>query len=64
MDMWYRKSHLLHPLTALASNKVKFKWNDTEKKAFDDIKHAISQDTLLSYPDFNKLFDIHTDAGD
>ena len=29
---------------------------------FDDIKCAISQDTLLAYPDFNERFDLHTDA--
>ena len=29
-DMWAKRSHLLHPLNALTSNKVKFKWNDAE----------------------------------
>ena len=33
-----------------------------EQKAFDDIKCDVARDTLLSYPDFNKRFDIHTDA--
>ena len=27
-NMWARRSHLLYPLTALTSNKVKFKLND------------------------------------
>ena len=35
-----------------------------EQKGFDDIKRAVDQDTLLSYPDFNKRFDIHTNARD
>ena len=60
--MWARWSHLLHPLTALTSNKVKFKWNDVEQKAFDDIKNIVAQDTLFAYSDINKSFDIHTDA--
>ena len=34
---------------------------DLEQKSFDDIKRAISQDNLLSYPDLNIRFDIHTD---
>ena len=42
---------------------MKFKWNDLEQKSFDDIKRDFSQDTLLAYPDFNKRFDIHMDAG-
>ena len=59
-DMWSKRSHLLNPLTALTSHKVKFKWTGLEQKAFDDIKRAVSQDTLLLYPDFNQRFDIHT----
>ena len=61
-NMWAKISHLLHPLTALTSHKVNFKWTDIEQKAFDDINGAVSQDTLLAYLDFNQRFDIHTDA--
>ena len=61
-DMWASRSHLLHPLTALTPNKVKFKWTDVEQKAVDYIKRAISQDTSLEYLDVNKRFDIHTGA--
>ena len=35
-----------------------------EQKSFDDIKRADACKNLLSYPDFNKHFDIHTDAND
>ena len=62
--MWAIRSHLLHPLTALTLPKVKFKWTDVEHKAFDEINRIVSHDTLLAYPDFNKRFDIHTDASD
>ena len=61
-DMWDRRSHLLHPLTVLTPNKVKFKWTDVEQKALDYIKHAVVQENLLAYPGFHKHFDIHTDA--
>ena len=37
-DMWAKRSHLLHPLISLTSNKVKFKWADVEQKAFDEFK--------------------------
>ena len=33
-----------------------------ENKAFDDIKYAVSRDTLLEYTDLNNINDIHTDA--
>ena len=29
-DVWDRRSHLLHPLTALQKNKVKFKLTDVK----------------------------------
>ena len=61
-DMWAKWSHILHPLTELTSQKVKFKSTELEQKAFYEIKQAVSQDTLLVYPDFNKRSDIHTDA--
>ena len=60
--MCTRRSHLLYLLTTLTPNKVKFKWNEVEHKASDDIKCAIANDTLLAYLDFNKRFDIHTYA--
>ena len=61
-DMWKRRSDLLAPLTALCSSNAKWRWTDVEQKAFDLVKTAISKEVLLSYPDFNAPFDIHTDA--
>ena len=61
MDVWGIRSHLLHPLTELTSNKVKCKWTDAEQKEFEEIKHAVAHDILLAYPELNKHFDIHTD---
>ena len=62
MDMWSRRPHLLHPLTALTSPKVNFKWTNVEQKAFNEINCTFAQDTILAYPYFNKPFQIHTDA--
>ena len=64
MDIWARQLHLLHPLTALTSKKVKFKWTDVEQNAFDDIKRTVVHDNLLAYMDFKERFDIHTDSRD
>ena len=61
-DMWIRRSHLLAPLARLTSKTVKWKWGETESKAFNDMKRVISAETLLAYPDFNDEFVIHTDA--
>ena len=61
-DMWPRRSHMLAPLTKRTATNVKFKWSDTEQKAFEDIKREVAREVLLSYPNFNEEFAIHADA--
>ena len=61
-DMWMRRSHLLAPLNRLTKKGVKWTWGETKQRAFDNIKRVMSKQTLLCYPDFNQLFEIHTDA--
>ena len=61
-DMWKHRLEALAPLSSLTSKNKKYQWTDTERKAFERIKSIVSKDILLSYPDFNKPFDIHTDA--
>ena len=61
-DMWIRRSDVLAPLAHLTSKDAKWQWTDVEQKAFNQMKRIISREVLLAYPDFNKPFDIHTDA--
>jgi hypothetical protein len=61
-DVWPMRSHMLAPLSAMTSTKALWKWTDEHQKAFDEMKVIIAKKTLLTYPDFNKLFEIHTDA--
>lgn len=61
-DMWARRSETLAPLTALSSKTTPWVWTDEHQKAFDKMKSIIGKTTLLTYPDFTKPFDIHTDA--
>ena len=63
-DMWKHRSVILEPLTALTSSKVKWKWTEIEQKAFDKMKDILSKEVMLSYPDFNKPFTVHTDTSD
>ena len=60
--MWIRRSEVLAPLSKLTSKTTKWQWTEVKQKAFEMIKHIISCETLLAYPDFNKPFNIHTDA--
>jgi hypothetical protein len=48
--------------TRLTSKDVPFQWTDVEQQAFDKMKAIVCCEVLLSYPDFNKPFHIHTDA--
>ena len=41
-----------------------FKWTDVHTKAFNTMKMALSQYTVLTFPDFSQPFHIHTDASD
>ena len=59
--MWPRRSHKLAPLTILMSIKIKSKWTQVEKYAFDGIKQIVACNTLLTYPDLNEIFKINTD---
>ena len=60
--MWPSQSHMLAPLTKLISNEDKIKWMKFKQDAFDEINRIVARDTLLTYPDFNETFNIHTDA--
>jgi hypothetical protein len=60
--MWRMRSHLLAPLSALVSPKVKFEWRKEHQDAFDKIKTLISKEILLMFPNFNEPFHIFTDA--
>jgi hypothetical protein len=37
-------------------------WQEEEDEAFQTLKQCLSSPPILSYPDFNLLFEVHTDA--
>ena len=41
---------------------MKFKWTAVKQKSFYEVNLIVACDTLSVYSDFNKQFDIHTDA--
>ena len=53
---------MLAPLPKLMSINRKFKWKKVKQDAFFKIKQIVTRNTLLTYPDFNKTFKVHTDA--
>ena len=61
-DIWPRRSYTLAPLTKLMSIKRNFECTQVKQDAFEKIKRILARDTLLTYPDFNETFKIHTNA--
>jgi RNase H-like domain found in reverse transcriptase len=62
-NMWPHHSHILAPLTELTDKKA-FVWEDKHQQAFEQMKALITMDVLLVHPNYNKPFDIETDASD
>ena len=60
--MWPKWSRTLAHLSKLTYIKINFKWTYVKQDAFDEIKRIATRNTLLTYPDFNETFKIHTDA--
>ena len=63
-DMWKRRSHICAPLTSMVGVNSKFEWGTEQENAFDEMKRLIAKETLLTFPDFNEVFHIYTDASD
>jgi len=40
----------------------KFKWEEAQQQAFDTLKHCLTSPPILTYPDYDKPFTLHTDA--
>jgi hypothetical protein len=61
-DMWPLRSHLLAPLSLMISAKVKWTWTPECQDSFEKMKAIMAKETLVTFPDFTKEFEIHTDA--
>lgn len=62
-SMFPRRTHVLHPLTALTGAKT-FHWGAEQEAAFRQMKAIIAQDCVNNYADINQPFHIYTDASD
>jgi hypothetical protein len=52
------------PLTQLTKKDVKFVWTDIQQQAFDNLKAALTSDSVLAHPRFDQQFILSTDASD
>ena len=58
--MWKNRSGILTPLSNMPSKQSKWNWDSKCQKTFDKVKKLVARQTLLSYPNFNEPFEIHT----
>jgi hypothetical protein len=61
-DMWSQRLHLLAPLSSLTSAKAKWDWTTECQNTFEDMKRLIAKETLPTYPNFKKPFEIHASS--
>ncbi|KAJ4717218.1 Retrotransposon protein, putative, Ty3-gypsy subclass [Melia azedarach] len=52
------------PLTDLLKKGRSWNWTEECQHAFEDLKKAIMEETVLALPDHTKSFEVHTDASD
>lgn len=55
-------SEIAAPLFKLTRKDVIFNWQKLHEDSFTALKDALCQDVTLSYPDYNKPFNIYSDA--
>ncbi|KAG8380924.1 hypothetical protein BUALT_Bualt06G0067200 [Buddleja alternifolia] len=52
------------PLTDLLKKNKPWVWSEACQLAFEDLKAAVSEEPVLALPNFEKMFELHTDASD
>jgi hypothetical protein len=61
-DLYPKCAEILAPLTDRCVQNKKFYWSNEHDAAFTKIKEQIAQEAMLTYPQFDQLFTIYTDA--
>ena len=58
------KPHFGSPNRSCRSGQEETEVAEVHQKAFEDIKKVMAKETILTHPNFNEVFEIHTDASD
>ena len=57
-------SRKVAPLTNLLKQDQKRRWDVSSQEAFEELKEAVASEPVLRLPEFDKPFEMHTDASD
>ncbi|CAL9121110.1 unnamed protein product [Musa textilis] len=52
------------PLTELLKKEQPWRWFDKCEAAFQDLKAVVLEESVLKLPDYERAFEVHTDAFD
>jgi hypothetical protein len=63
-DLYPKRAEILAPFTDLCGQNKKFHWNEQHESAFKAIKEQLTQETMLTYPQFDQPFIVYTDASE
>ncbi|XP_076685843.1 uncharacterized protein LOC143377921 [Andrena cerasifolii] len=55
-------SRIARPLSNLTKKDYQFEWTYKQQKAFETLREALCKEPILQFPDFEKTFNITTDA--
>ena len=61
-DLYPKRTETLAPLTALCGQNKKYYWAAEHEMAFNKIKEQMSQETMLTYPQFDQPLVVYTDS--
>src|SRR6266545_7404100 len=59
---WF--STITRPLFKLLKKNTPFEWTVSQQTAFDILKRKLTEEPILVYPDFTKMFKLYTDTSD
>ena len=63
-EMFSQRAHIMKPLTSLTGKNTKWVWGEEQSRTFHEVKKKLSEITMLTFPNFDKEFHVHTDASD
>ena len=63
-ELFKKQRDILKPLTDMSGKISTFDWDKKIKQGFIEEKTMIAKVSILDFPDFSKLFDLHIDFSD
>ena len=60
----HKRARIMEPITRLTKNEVRFKWEQEQQAAFEELKAKCAEQMMLVCPRVDKVFDLCSDSCD